>query len=127
MNASSDEVLEVKITLLVKQFGVNVYAGPSMKPQPSFRLIPVGILTLEGDSSPPGYKFKVNVYPDGTDIPAPFVREGNVVDMSISHSQMGRIMEILRHADAAHALYRIDSGDKHADVHGEFSRNKPPI
>ncbi|MCP5544807.1 MAG: hypothetical protein H7A49_12970 [Akkermansiaceae bacterium] len=127
MKPPADTDPDEKITLQVTRYGVNIYAGKIMEPQSDTHGKAVGYLTLNGESKPPGYEFRISVFPDGSKIGTPRVVHGSKkVELSINQSQLAGTMDILRNASEAYALYRIDGGVVHADVHGNYCRTNSP-
>lgn len=116
----------IKLLLTVTKWGANIYSSQSNIPRPNPAKSEVGIVRITGQShsgTPEGLAFVVTIYPDGTVLPHTEYRVADkIVNMSMSAAQMPSLLHILKHATSAHALYRVDAGVVHADIHGEFSR-----
>lgn len=124
MNTPDTSAPSIKLDLDVTSWGANVYSAQSNIPKPTKS--EVGIVKVSGKSkagTPEGLSFQINIFPDGTVLPpTEYKPTENKVLMSMSASQMPSLLHILKHADQAHALYRVDDGVPHADIHGEFNR-----
>lgn len=124
MNTPNTTAPSIKLLLDVTKWGVNVYSSQSNIP--SATKSEVGIVNVTGKSkgeTPEGLTFQIKIFPDGTlQPPTEYKQTENKVFMSISTSQMPSLLHVLKHSDQAHALYRVDDGVVHADIHGEFTR-----
>lgn len=126
MNTPDTSAPSIKLLISVTKWGANVYSSRSNIPGPRPTKTEVGIVNLSGVShkgTPEGLSFQINIFPDGTVLPATeYKPTENKVFMSMSTSQMPSLLQVLKHADQAHALYRVDDGVVHADIHGELTR-----
>jgi hypothetical protein len=115
-----------QILITVKKWGWNVYAGRSSAPSANPAGTELGIFTLHGknhDANQGEVQFVVRVFPNGTRLPkAEFIAAQKKVQMAINESQAMALQTLLRDSAAVHALYRVDGGVVHADVHGEFEK-----
>ncbi len=128
--AAPPESLPARILLHVLSYGANVLAclrdEPITNPQSKKA---IGIVNLNGTSQPPGWAFRVSVYPNGTKLPKPFLRTDSLIpvaEMSVHQSQMAAILAVLNDADTAHAVFELNPEGSdppfYVDVHGEFKK-----